>query len=147
MHQGRVGDAVTFVLDNGLHYMEMAVMNYQMHLTRTLLEKNHSAEMMKVKEYWTVQEGRTKQIRTAFDIPVLIKSSSNGSLEDLDKKDDWSCFLGIGIKPCITQYAQYTARLRDIPLVHSRHINTTLCTDMSIISDFPDSGGENLVSQ
>eukprot|EP00041_Stephanoeca_diplocostata_P014802 m.279445 g.279445 ORF g.279445 m.279445 type:complete len:306 (-) comp19805_c0_seq11:562-1479(-) len=72
-----------FAAYNGLHYMEMAVMNYQMHLTRTLLEKDHSAEMTKMKEYWTAQEGRTKQIPTAFDIPVLMKSSSHGNLEDL----------------------------------------------------------------
>lgn len=53
-----------FATFNGLYYMEMAVKNYQMHLTRTVMEETHSAELAKMKSYWQEKEAATKQRRS-----------------------------------------------------------------------------------
>ena len=50
-----------FACYNGLYYMEMAVKNYQMHLTRKVMTKEHTAELAKFKEFWQEKEQSTEQ--------------------------------------------------------------------------------------
>eukprot|EP00035_Acanthoeca_spectabilis_P021579 m.439011 g.439011 ORF g.439011 m.439011 type:complete len:323 (-) comp18320_c0_seq1:929-1897(-) len=63
-----------FAAYNGLYYMEMAVKNYQMHLTRALLHEEHSAEINKLKSYWEGKEEATVKKPSTFDLPGAIST-------------------------------------------------------------------------
>lgn len=50
-----------FAAYNGLYYMEMSVKNYQMHLTRTMMQESHTDEIRKLKETWKSTEEMSVQ--------------------------------------------------------------------------------------
>jgi len=50
-----------FACYNGLYYMEMAVKNYQMHLTRDVMAQEHTVELAKVKQFWQKKEQSTQR--------------------------------------------------------------------------------------
>ena len=65
---------------NGLHYMEESIKNYQMHLTRTVLDAKHTAEIMRVKAQWAAEEALTKRVDGMLDLPEMIaRSFSRGA--------------------------------------------------------------------
>lgn len=73
---------------NGIHYMEMAIKNYQMHLTKASMTKQHmqymasltdkleEREQVVYQEYWEVKESATKQ-SPGMDIREIIESLSS----------------------------------------------------------------------
>lgn len=64
---------------NGLHYMEESIKNYQMHLKRTVLDAKHTAEIMRVKAQWAVEEALTKRVDGMLDLQDLfVRSFSRG---------------------------------------------------------------------
>lgn len=54
-----------FASFNGLYYMDMAVKNYQMHLTRSVMQAKHSEELEMVNSYWMKKEAETIQIKSS----------------------------------------------------------------------------------
>jgi hypothetical protein len=79
---------------NGIHYMEMAIRNYQLHLTTTKLTKNHELELQaladsKPKEHYEIKENQSRQQKgvdnVGESIVKLARAFSVGkSLNDIE---------------------------------------------------------------
>jgi len=90
-----------FCAYNGLYYMEMAIKNYQMHLTKASMKKEHMKEMSKIRDeaaanridYWAAKETQSKkiQLEPGVKMSTAIRRSFTGgeprsaSLSDLTK--------------------------------------------------------------
>lgn len=67
----KTGFVAAFCAYNGLYYMEMAIKNYQMHLTKGSMRKEHMKEMAKIRDeaaakiidYWAEKETQSKKIQ------------------------------------------------------------------------------------
>jgi hypothetical protein len=62
--------------------MEMSVKNYQMHLTRTLLQDEQAAEIVKLQTYWQTKETATRQQPSLFNLPEALNNLSPTHLGD-----------------------------------------------------------------
>jgi len=77
-----------FATFNGLYYMDMAVKNYQMHLTRAVMEKSHSEELAKMRSYWERKEGATIQ-RSGSVVETIVSAIAGQSVHS-DARDSFS---------------------------------------------------------
>lgn len=68
-----------FCAYNGLHYMEESIKNYQMHLTRSILDKKHAEKMEEMKQSWKLIESETRQRTSTFNLPELLLGRERSS--------------------------------------------------------------------